>query len=87
MNTLTTEKQKALLGVKKALGTTQKIQKLIEQDEYCPKVIQQIHASIGLLESIKRELLKGHMQHCLEHNLKNDKTKTINELLQILKIN
>jgi len=76
-------KQKAAIAVKKAAGTTTKIINLIEKDEYCPNIIQQIDAAIGLLQASKKTLLKGHLNHCLEDNLKKDKTNAIEELIRI----
>jgi DNA-binding FrmR family transcriptional regulator len=76
-------KQKASLSVKKSLGTVTKVLKMIEEDKYCPEIIQQIDAAIGLLQSSKKTLLIGHLNHCLEDKLKEDKNKTINELVKI----
>jgi CsoR family transcriptional regulator, copper-sensing transcriptional repressor len=77
------DKQKASLSVKKSLGTVNKILQMIEQDKYCPEIIQQIDAAIGLLQSSKKTLLLGHLDHCLEDKLKEDRTKAINELVKI----
>lgn len=85
-HTTTTEKQKAALSTKKAQGTLQKVLELIEQDAYCPEVIQQIDAAIGLLKSTKQELLRGHLHHCLMERLQQDETKTVNELLKIYQL-
>ena len=79
-------KQKSALAIKKANGTINKALEMVNQDEYCPNIIQQIDAAIGLLESSKKTLLKGHLNHCLENNLKQDKQKAIEELVQILKL-
>lgn len=81
---LTEEKQKALLAVKKSLGTIIKIIDYIEKDEYCPRIIQQIEAVEGLLSSSRKHLLRGHLSHCLEHTLKENKEKAISELIKIL---
>lgn len=79
-------KHKSSLAIKKASGTLVKTLQMIDNDEYCPKIIQQIDAAIGLLESSKKNLLKGHLDHCLEHNLNQDRNKAIEELIQIFKL-
>lgn len=79
----TTEKSKALLSVKKAYGTVSKIKKMIEEDKYCPEIIQQINSTIGLLQSSKKTLLLGHLDHCLEDKLKSNKKEAIDELIKI----
>lgn len=76
-------KNKASTSAKKAQGTVNKILKMIEEDKYCPDIIQQIDAAIGLLKSSKKSLLLGHLDHCLEDKLKEDKPQAINELIRI----
>lgn len=85
-NYLTDQKTKALTAGKKASGTLSKVVKMIEEDEYCPDIIQQIDAVIGLLKSTKSTLLRGHLDHCLTEQLKQDKIKAIEELLKIYKM-
>lgn len=81
---ITAEKSKSLLSIKKASGTLVKVQKMVEEDNYCPDIIQQIDACIGLLNSSKKNLLLGHLDHCLLDKLQEDKSKTIDELVRIL---
>ena len=76
-------KTKSLKLAKQALGTLNKVVTLIEADKYCPDIIQQIDSVSGLLKTAKKELLAGHLDSCLLKKLKEDKTKTINELLKI----
>jgi len=76
-------KLKASLSAKKAKGTVNKILQMIEEDKYCPEIIQQINAAIGLLQSSKKTLLLGHLDHCLEDKLREDKAKAITELIKI----
>jgi DNA-binding FrmR family transcriptional regulator len=76
-------KHRSAIAVKKAQGINIKVLEMIEQDAYCPDVIQQIDAIIGLLESTKKKLLNGHLHHCLEDNLAKDKKKAITELVKI----
>lgn len=87
MEQITTNKQKALLAGKKSLGTLQKVLSMIEEDKYCPEIIQQVDAVIGLLRSTKKELLTGHLHHCLSERLEKDESKTIDELIQIYGLN
>jgi DNA-binding FrmR family transcriptional regulator len=84
---LTDQKQSAVVSTRKAVGTLQKVLLMIEEDKYCPEIIQQLDAALGLLKSTKRTLLVGHLDHCLEHQIKQDKNQTVQELLQILNLN
>lgn len=83
MHQLTTNKTKAQKLNRQAAGILTKVSQLIEEDAYCPDVIQQVDAVMGLLHGVRRELLSGHLDHCLEHRLKENKEKTIKELLKL----
>lgn len=76
-------KQRTSLSIKKAKGTLEKVLKMTDADAYCPEIIQQIDAAKGLLDSAKKSLLIGHLDHCLEVNLKQDRDKAIAELIKI----
>jgi DNA-binding FrmR family transcriptional regulator len=83
IGTMNNTKQKSLLSIKKAIGTANKVQKMLEEDKYCIDIIQQIDAVIGLLKSSKKTILKSHLDRCLEHKIKENKDKTIDELMKI----
>ncbi len=76
-------KKKSIKLIKSASTTLNKVLTMIDQDKYCPDILQQIESVNGLLKSIKKELLAGHLNHCLESKLEENKTKTIDELLKI----
>lgn len=84
---LTNQKEAAQVSTRKAIGTLNKVLKMIEEDQYCPEIIQQIDAVSGLLKSTKKSLLTGHLDHCLAHKLHEAKDQTISELLQIFNLN
>lgn len=66
MTNITLNKQKSLKCTKQALGTLSKVVEMIENDTYCPEIIQQIDSVVGLLKTSKRELLAGHLDTCVE---------------------
>jgi DNA-binding FrmR family transcriptional regulator len=78
------DRQKALLAIKKAQGNLNKVHEMTVDDKYCPDIIQQIDAVVGLLKSAKKNLLTGHLDHCLEVKIKENKQQTVEELLRIL---
>lgn len=80
---LAAKKIKALKLTKQARGTLETVVAMIEQDTYCPEIIQQTDSVIGLLTSVKRELLAGHLDTCVMHKMIEDKPGTIQELLKI----
>lgn len=74
---------KSVKLVNMASGSLSKASTMIIEGRYCPEVIQQIDSVIGLLQSARKELLKGHLESCLVDQVKNDKEGAIKELLKI----
>jgi len=77
------KKEKSLKLAKQARGTLEKVIKMIEEDKYCPEIIQQADSAVGLLKTVKKELLAGHLDTCAIERLKDDKDSAIKELLKI----
>ncbi len=82
-NPLSTKKEKSLKLAKQARGTLEKVIKMIEEDQYCPEIIQQADSAVGLLKTVKRELLAGHLDTCAFERMKENKENAIKELLKI----
>ena len=80
---LAVKKVKSLKLAKQARGTLETVVSMIEGDTYCPEIIQQADSVIGLLKSVKRELLAGHFDTCVMHKMRQDKPGAIRELLKI----
>lgn len=76
-------REKSLKYSKQAQGTLLKVIEMIEKNRYCPEIIQQVDSVIGLLTAAKRELLSGHLDTCLVHQMIENKKKAIEELLKI----
>jgi DNA-binding FrmR family transcriptional regulator len=76
-------KTKSLKLAKQARGTLDKVISMIEDGKYCPDIIQQADSVAGLLKSVRRELLAGHLDTCAVHELKTNKEKAVKELLKI----
>ncbi len=76
------EHDKALIALKKARTSLDKIIGMIEKDQYCIKVIQQNLAVIGLLKSVNLSLLEWHLWCCFVNVAKSNNTKQMNEMIQ-----
>jgi DNA-binding FrmR family transcriptional regulator len=83
MKMLPLNKNKALKCSRQAQGTLAKVTEMVEADRYCPEIIQQVDSVIGLLKTVKRELLAGHLDTCVIHQMKENKKKAIEELIKI----
>ncbi len=80
---LSTKKTKSLKLAKQARGTLEKVIAMIEEDKYCPEIIQQADSAVGLLRTVKKELLAGHLDTCAFERMKENKDSAIKELLKI----
>ena len=83
MQQLSKPKQTAENQIKKTIGTLNKSLAMIEEDRYCPEILQQIASAIGILQSTRKSLLQGHLDNCIETQLKTNKAKAIDELIKI----
>ncbi|HBR80588.1 MAG: Copper-sensing transcriptional repressor CsoR (Copper-sensitive operon repressor) [Candidatus Uhrbacteria bacterium GW2011_GWF2_44_350] len=63
---MTNEKNKTLIGFKKARSLLDKIIKMSEDDEYCINIMQQNLAVIGLLRSAHQQLMENHLNTCFK---------------------
>ncbi len=83
-------KEKAIIAMKKAKTSLEKVMQMIEQDKYCIDVIQQSLAVIGLLKAANLKLLEGHVDCCVKSACKKGDKKDIetkmSELINVLKI-
>jgi CsoR family transcriptional regulator, copper-sensing transcriptional repressor len=86
MHNNTQQSTKALKLTKQAAGTLQKVLKMIENNDYCPEIIQQLDSVCGLLSSSRKELLVGHLEHCVTSNFSKDPSKTVAELTKLYKL-
>jgi len=52
------------LNLKKVTGMIAKLQKMIDEDSYCPDVVQQTNATIGLLKKVNELIIRDHILCC-----------------------
>ena len=61
---------------------------MVDEDRYCIDVMNQIAAVKAALKKVEDEILKDHVEHCVEHaiasgNVKDQRQK-VAELVQVL---
>ena len=82
----TPEEQKALLRrLKLAEGQIRGIQKMVEEDAYCPDILIQVSAVTAALNSFNRELLACHIHSCVAEDIRAGKDESIDELVETLR--
>lgn len=77
-------KEELKIKIKKARSLLSTIEKMIEQDRYCPDIMQQILAVIGLLKSLHKELYKHHLTHCFSKLSKNSSNELRDQMIEEL---
>ena len=79
------ETQKEIvLSLKKAQSHIGKIIKMVEADEYCIDVIQQLNAVDGYIDSARNKKLVEHMHTCFADGMASKSPKRKNELVDEL---
>jgi len=68
-------KKSLQLRLRRVEGQVRGLQKMVEQDRYCPEILEQMSAVHASLRSIERVLLRGHLQHCATEALRSGDEK------------
>lgn len=76
-----------LLRLRRIEGQVRGVQKMVEEDRYCPDVLVQMSAIHESLRAVERILMKDHLQHCATEALRSGDDKqaqrTYNELTEL----
>ena len=68
-------------------GQVRGLQKMVEEDRYCPDIITQIASVQEALRGVGRQLLRNHLKHCAATAIKKGKKEadaTYDELLELI---
>ncbi|MDP6575548.1 MAG: metal-sensitive transcriptional regulator, partial [Candidatus Peribacteraceae bacterium] len=83
---LPANKKKAVAALKRLNGLSAKLEEMIENDEYCPKLLEIALAMKGHVKYVQGTILESHMNTCAPKKLasKTDRDKFIKELLKVV---
>lgn len=80
-------RQDLLLRLRRVEGQVRGVQKMVEDERYCPDVLVQMSAIHESLRAVERILMKDHLQHCATEALRSGDDKqaqrTYNELTEL----
>jgi DNA-binding FrmR family transcriptional regulator len=77
--------QKALLTrLKRAEGQIRGIEKMVENDAYCPDILIQVSAVTSALNGFSKELLACHLKSCVVEDIRAGREGTVEELVKVL---
>lgn len=71
-----TSHKEVILRLKRAQGHLAKVVAMMDNDEPCPQIAQQLYAVVKALSEAKKNLIHDHIEHCLDE--KNSKSRTAN---------
>lgn len=84
------DKQKILIGLKKAQSLLGKVTQMVEKEEYCVDIMQQNLAVIGLLKSVHHQVMADHLSSCflngVESDSKSKKRRLVEEMIQVSRL-
>ncbi|MBQ7534420.1 MAG: metal-sensing transcriptional repressor [Stomatobaculum sp.] len=81
----TPEEQKALLTrLKKAEGQIRGIEKMVEENAYCPDILIQVSAVTNALNSFNKTLLACHIRSCVSEDIRKGDEAAIDEFVNVL---
>ena len=68
-------KENLLLRLRRVEGQVRGLQRMIEDERYCPDVLVQMSAVHESLRAVERMLLRSHLQHCATEALRSGDDK------------
>lgn len=81
-------KPRLLNRLKRIEGQVRGVARMIEEDRYCIDVLTQIRAVRAALTRVESEMLKGHLDHCIESAIvrgdKAEQRQKASELIELL---
>ena len=74
------EKKNLLVRLRRAEGQIRGIEKMVENDVYCPDILIQVSAVQSALNSFNKELLTCHLKGCVAQDVRNGNDASLDEL-------
>jgi DNA-binding FrmR family transcriptional regulator len=68
-------------------GQVRGLQKMIEEDRYCPDILTQISSVQEALRAVGRELMRNHLKHCAAQAIRaggDEADATYDELIELI---
>ena len=78
------EQRDLMNRLKRIEGQVRGVEKMLEEDAYCPDILIQVSAVTSALNSFSRVLLSHHISSCVAEDLRAGKDETIGELISTL---
>jgi len=82
-----TSHQNQIPNLRRIEGQIKGIQTMVEENQYCIDILNQIKAAKSALSSVENKILNKHIEECIENSLSSDNQldDKIEELMKVLK--
>ena len=82
-----TSHQNQIPNLRRIEGQIKGIQTMVEGNQYCIDILNQIKAAKSALSSVENKILNKHIEECIENSLSSDNqlNDKIEELMKVLK--
>ena len=79
--------QNQIPNLRRIEGQIKGIQTMVEGNQYCIDILNQIKAAKSALSSVENKILNKHIEECIENSLSSDQqlNDKIEELMKVLK--
>lgn len=80
-------RERNLRRLKRIEGQVRGLQRMVEEDRYCPDIMTQISSVNEALRAVGRELMKNHLRHCVAHAARSgdeEASKTYDEIVDLM---
>lgn len=88
MKQKTTHKEN-LSALNRIEGQVRGIKRMVEKEEYCINIVNQIHAVVNAMYRVSEKILAKHIEGCVAETFvrkgKREKNQKINELMSVIK--
>lgn len=78
------EKKKLINRLSRIEGQIRGLRGMVEKDVYCPDILVQSAAVSAAINAFNRELTANHIRNCVERDIENGETDTVEELVATL---
>ena len=78
------EQQKLLKRLHRAEGQIRGIQKMVEENAYCPDIMIQVSAVTNALISFNKELLACHIRSCVAEDIRKNNDEAVDEFVDLM---
>lgn len=79
------EKKVLTARLNRIIGQMNGVKNMIDENRYCADVLIQLAAVDKAVKSLAAVVLEKHMHSCLINDVKNGKTETVDEIIELFK--